>query len=270
MSISGAGARRRKHGRARVRPDRAGQISPQSRHREARRHAQGRWPRPRSAPRSTVRSSACSAKAAPRWASCSRPLGIAHPSIGKLPGFEPEPFSNQELMLQAQSLSKLPGIRHGFFTREGGVSEGVYAKPQWRRRLRGFARQGRREPRPHGGGSSALRRTVSSPAYQIHSPEVVVAETPWPSSERPRADAIVTRTPRLAIGVSTADCGPVLLADPEARVIGAAHRRLARRADRRDRTNGRGDGKARRRARTDRGGGRTDDPSARITRSART
>ena len=52
---------------------------------------------------------------------------------------------------------------------------------------------------------------------------MVVAETPWTHSERPRADAIVTRTPGLAIGVSTADCGPVLLADPQARVIGAAH-----------------------------------------------
>ncbi len=59
--------------------------------------------------------------------------------------------------------------------------------------------------------------------YQIHSPTVVVAETPWPAADRPRADAIVTRVPGIAIGVSTADCGPVLLADPEARVIGAAH-----------------------------------------------
>jgi hypothetical protein len=59
--------------------------------------------------------------------------------------------------------------------------------------------------------------------YQIHSPDVVVAKTPWPATERPRADAIVTRTPNLAIGVSTADCGPVLLADAQARVIGAAH-----------------------------------------------
>ena len=60
-------------------------------------------------------------------------------------------------------------------------------------------------------------------AYQIHSPEVVVAETPWPANDRPRADAIVTRVPGLAIGISTADCGPVLLADAQARVIGAAH-----------------------------------------------
>ena len=59
--------------------------------------------------------------------------------------------------------------------------------------------------------------------YQIHSPEVVVAERPWTHEDRPRADAIVTRTPSLAIGVSTADCGPLLFADSEARVIGAAH-----------------------------------------------
>jgi len=60
-------------------------------------------------------------------------------------------------------------------------------------------------------------------AYQIHSPKVMVADTPWPLSERPRADAIVTKTPGLALGISTADCGPVLFADPEARVIGGAH-----------------------------------------------
>jgi purine-nucleoside/S-methyl-5'-thioadenosine phosphorylase / adenosine deaminase len=60
-------------------------------------------------------------------------------------------------------------------------------------------------------------------AYQIHSPNVVVAEAPWPQANRPRADAIVTRTPLLAVGVSTADCGPLLFADAEAGVVGAAH-----------------------------------------------
>jgi YfiH family protein len=59
--------------------------------------------------------------------------------------------------------------------------------------------------------------------YQIHSPEVVVAEHPWTAEARPRADAVVTRVPGLAIGVSTADCGPLLLADAQAGVIGAAH-----------------------------------------------
>ena len=60
-------------------------------------------------------------------------------------------------------------------------------------------------------------------AYQIHSPDVVVADEPWTAENRPRADAVVTRVPRLAIGVSTADCGPLFFADSEAGVIGAAH-----------------------------------------------
>src|SRR5439155_17264674 len=60
-------------------------------------------------------------------------------------------------------------------------------------------------------------------AYQIHSPDVVVASAPWESASRPRADAIVTRAEGLAIAVTAADCGPILLVDPSARVIGAAH-----------------------------------------------
>jgi len=60
-------------------------------------------------------------------------------------------------------------------------------------------------------------------AYQIHSADVVIAERPWPADARPQADAIVTRVAGLAIGVTTADCGPVLLADPKARVVAAAH-----------------------------------------------
>jgi YfiH family protein len=59
--------------------------------------------------------------------------------------------------------------------------------------------------------------------YQIHSADAVIADKAWDAASRPRADAIATRTPGLAIGVTAADCGPVLLADPKARVIGAAH-----------------------------------------------
>jgi len=59
--------------------------------------------------------------------------------------------------------------------------------------------------------------------YQIHSPDVIVAETPWTRETAPHADAIVTKVAGLAIGVSTADCGPILFADASARVIGAAH-----------------------------------------------
>jgi YfiH family protein len=59
-------------------------------------------------------------------------------------------------------------------------------------------------------------------AYQIHSPDVLTVRGPF-EGERPKADALVTDTPGVALGVSTADCGPVLFADAEARVIGGAH-----------------------------------------------
>jgi YfiH family protein len=59
--------------------------------------------------------------------------------------------------------------------------------------------------------------------HQIHSPDAVVATGPWDGPVRPKADAIVTRNEGLAIGVTTADCGPILFVDPKARVIGAAH-----------------------------------------------
>ncbi len=125
-------------------------------------------------------------------------------------------------MLQAQSLSRLPGIRHGFFTRAGGVSEGLYES------LNGGvgskdAPAKVAENRARMAKSLGVTPDRFLTCYQIHSPDVVVAEAPWPGSKRPRADAIVTRVPNLAIGISTADCAPVLLADPEARVIGAAH-----------------------------------------------
>ena len=60
-------------------------------------------------------------------------------------------------------------------------------------------------------------------AFQVHSPDVAVASRAWNAASRPRADAIVTRIKGLAIGVTAADCGPILFVDPGARVIGAAH-----------------------------------------------
>jgi hypothetical protein len=125
-------------------------------------------------------------------------------------------------MLHAKSLAALPGVRHAFFTREGGVSQGIYAS------LNGGV--GSNDDRTHVTENRARMAAALGVApaalvtpYQIHSADVVVAEGPWTPEARPRADAIVTRTPGLAIGVSTADCGPVLLADGSARVIGAAH-----------------------------------------------
>ncbi|HXX26344.1 MAG TPA: peptidoglycan editing factor PgeF [Pseudolabrys sp.] len=125
-------------------------------------------------------------------------------------------------MLKAQTLSKLAGVRHGFFTRSGGVSQGVYTS------LNGGtgsndAPDRIAENRARMAAALGVAPTHFLTAYQIHSPDVVVAEEPWSHAERPRADAIVTRVPELAIGISTADCGPLLFADAEAGVIGAAH-----------------------------------------------
>jgi YfiH family protein len=126
------------------------------------------------------------------------------------------------MMLQAKSLSRLDGIRHGFFTRAGGVSDGIYAS------LNGGV--GSKDDAQRVGENRArmARALQVEPAnfvtcFQIHSPDVVVAEKPWTPAARPKADAIVTKVSGLAIGVSTADCGPLLFADEEAGVIGAAH-----------------------------------------------
>ena len=85
-------------------------------------------------------------------------------------------------------------------------------------------------------------------AYQIHSPDVIVAREPF-SGERPKADAIVTDRPGIAVGASSADCGPVLFADPQARVVGAAHAGWKGALSRRAGKHGRGDGAPRRPAR---------------------
>lgn len=119
-------------------------------------------------------------------------------------------------------LSAIPGLRHAFFSREGGVSEGLYAS------LNGglgsnddpaHVTENRRRMAEQLGVPSAQLISV----HQVHSPDVVVATGPWNGSPRPKADALVTRTEGLAISVTTADCGPILFVDPNARVIGAAH-----------------------------------------------
>ena len=125
-------------------------------------------------------------------------------------------------MLQAESLARLDGIAHAFFTRDGGVSDGIYAS------LNGGtgsndAPDKIAENRARMAAALGVAADRLLTAYQVHSPDVVVVEEPWAPAQRPRVDALVTRTPKLAIGVSTADCGPLLFADAEAGVIGAAH-----------------------------------------------
>jgi len=125
-------------------------------------------------------------------------------------------------MLASSLLSAIPGLRHAFFTRDGGVSDGIYAG------LNGglgsnddpaHVAENRRRMAEHVG--VAPERFLS--LHQIHSPDALVASGPWPGAARPKADAIVTQNEGLAISVTTADCGPILFVDPKARVIGAAH-----------------------------------------------
>jgi YfiH family protein len=125
------------------------------------------------------------------------------------------------MLIQADTLS-LSGIRHAFFTREGGVSGGLYASLNGGTGSRDSAANVA-ENRARMAAALEVDPHCLLTAYQIHSPQVVVAATPWRIDDRPRADAIVTCTHGLAIGVSTADCGPILFADPVARVVGAAH-----------------------------------------------
>ena len=114
------------------------------------------------------------------------------------------------------------GVRHAFFTRQGGVSKGVYAT------LNGGV--GSRDAP----GDVAENRARMASAlgiapdrflvpFQIHSADAVIVSAPWATDARPRCDGIVTATPGLALGVTGADCGMVLFSDPRARVIGACH-----------------------------------------------
>lgn len=115
----------------------------------------------------------------------------------------------------------LEGLPHGFLGRHGGISTGVVAglnvglgtgdEPAAVAENRGRA------------VAAVLPGARLATVYQIHSPECVIVNEPWPDAQRPHADALVTDRPGLLLGVVTADCAPVLLADPVAGVIGAAH-----------------------------------------------
>lgn len=126
------------------------------------------------------------------------------------------------MTLRSSLLEAVPGLRHAFFSREGGVSQGLYAS------LNGglgsnddpaHVIENRRRIAQH----LAVEPSHFLTAFQIHSPDVAVATLPWDNASRPRVDAMVTNVAGLAIGVTAADCGPILFVDPKARVIGAAH-----------------------------------------------
>jgi YfiH family protein len=124
-------------------------------------------------------------------------------------------------MLASSLLAEHSTVRHAFFTREGGVSEGIFASLNCGIGS-GDDPASVSENRRRAMERLCLSGGVLTTLYQVHSAEVVTAAH-WPTSGRPKADAMVTRERGLALGILTADCLPVLLADPRAGVIGAAH-----------------------------------------------
>jgi polyphenol oxidase len=130
-------------------------------------------------------------------------------------------LTSQSIETKTHALLDGAGIRHGFFTRGGGVSQSLYqglnvgsgsnddaaAVLENRRRAANFI--------------APETDTIITP-WQVHSPDAVMADRPF-QGDKPKADGIVTATPGLVIGVVTADCGPILFSDPKAGVVGAAH-----------------------------------------------
>jgi len=124
--------------------------------------------------------------------------------------------------LRSDLLSATVGLRHGFFSRHGGVSDGLYESLNC-----GF---GSSDDPAHVAinRERALMALDAQPgslvtAYQVHSPVAVCVEQLWEEGDAPKADALVTDRPGLTLGILTADCAPILLVDETSGVIGAAH-----------------------------------------------
>jgi YfiH family protein len=125
-------------------------------------------------------------------------------------------------MVCASTLAGRDGVRHGFFTRQGGVSSGIYGSLNCGLGSRD-AEDSVRQNRARVAETLGVAQDGLLTLYQVHSAKAVIVERPWEAGPVPEADALVTRTPGLAIGALTADCAPVLFCDAQARVIGAAH-----------------------------------------------
>ena len=125
-------------------------------------------------------------------------------------------------MLTAAKLSTLPGIAHGFFTRRGGVSEGIYSSLNT-----GLGSTDDRDNVAENRGricdAVGVDRDRLATPYQVHSATAILTDTGWAPGTAPKGDAVVTATPGLAVAVGTADCGSLLFADADAGIVAAAH-----------------------------------------------
>ncbi len=130
-------------------------------------------------------------------------------------------------LITSDLLTDASRVRHGFFTRQGGVSGEPYTSLNCSLGS-GDERENVQENRARAMERLGLAGDALRTAFQVHSSRVVTVEnvgieSDWPAEQRPQVDALVTRTPGIALGILTADCAPVLFADDEAGVIGAAH-----------------------------------------------
>lgn len=125
-------------------------------------------------------------------------------------------------MLTIGRLNDLAPMRHGFFCRTGGVSEGLYTSLNCGYGS-GDKAENVTENRRRAMAEIDLEGGRLVTAYQVHSPDVVEVKSVWAREDSPQADAMVTRERGLALGILTADCVPVLFADAQAGVVGAAH-----------------------------------------------
>jgi YfiH family protein len=125
-------------------------------------------------------------------------------------------------MIEARLLNEIAGIAHGFFTREGGASTGVFSSLNC-----GFGSGDNRETvarnRALVADAIGVKPDRLLTAYQEHSPRVITVSEPWRPETAPLADAMVTREPGIALGALTADCAPVIFADSRRRIVGIAH-----------------------------------------------
>lgn len=125
-------------------------------------------------------------------------------------------------MIQAESLRGYRGMRHGFFTRQGGVSGGPYSTLNCGTST-GDQAEAVRENRARVADKLGVAPDHLVTAKQVHGTSVGIVTAPWPEGQRPEHDGLVTAVPGVAIGVLTADCAPVLIADLAAGVVGVVH-----------------------------------------------
>jgi YfiH family protein len=125
-------------------------------------------------------------------------------------------------IIRAACLSEIGGVSHGFFTRQGGVSSGIYGSLN-------CGLGSKDEPACVAENRARVARCLGAEPqqvvtlYQVHSATAVIVDTPFARGAAPKADALVTRIPGLVIGALAADCTPVLFAEPQAKVVATAH-----------------------------------------------